>query len=565
MESKLKFLSSFKETLEAIQDEIVHLEAPADVVVDVAGQTLILQALYNAVGDAVDVYAAAKFHGWDWLLNKSKFPGTLPKRIANVYYKLYKVKLSPDTISKIGEIAKRYTPKEELIVLDIDFTKDINWHAGAFGDWGSCFWGGRDTAKKLISENGFAMRLWHADKNTAMNLACNYNGSSSAMRYYRDFIAAGDNHKANMYGYSRCWVAPDLPVTGVAMLFNSYPGNVSLITQARALALLFGLTYRQMGMSHTSDVMYINNSIGYAVGPADLLEQIRTSSERITIRWSPVYRYTCSMCGDTLEYENYQNEWFVDGHTYTHLCDKCVPHDQCNWCNDYTFSPTSVTMIDDIYTNMETGTWRRLRLNNPTIDGLVNAGYSLYHNVVDAKMCPACYQRVTVSRCRVCGERLRYSNNVFPYHMPQGDNPEMMLPSLATQHASEVTRGPICLGCAAELLGVTLNENKQDRFPQPEVTRYEPIQILNGYVVGSPEFQNWITELEYKRMVKVAKAAKPKTTKPKTRQGTVEDLLSRETIAKLETKTEWLILEHDADHPVEYIFEEPEAQDDDQA
>jgi hypothetical protein len=46
----------------------------------------------------------------------------------------------------------------------IELSSDVNWKSGDFGDSGSCLWGGRTGARKMISINGAAVKVYDTER-----------------------------------------------------------------------------------------------------------------------------------------------------------------------------------------------------------------------------------------------------------------------------------------------------------------------------------------------------------------------------------------------------------------
>ncbi len=163
--------------------------------------------------------------------------GTLPKRIAK-FFASCGVKLKPDSLGMIGDLARSYCPKSHKYRYDVVTNGGFDWNSGDFGDHGSCYWGCHSKCRHQLrsQHNAFALR-WY------------------------DVTASADNPR----GVGRCWVVVQ---DGVAFLFNYY-GPDSLLTAARMLATECKGLYHEVRLScnsGTSD-FYLNGSgNGYSVG-----------------------------------------------------------------------------------------------------------------------------------------------------------------------------------------------------------------------------------------------------------------------------------------------------------
>lgn len=161
--------------------------------------------------------------------------GTLPKRIAK-FFAASGVKLKPDSLGMIGDLARSYCPKSHKYRYDVVCNGGFDWDSGDFGDHGSCYWGCHAKCRHQLQSqhNAFALR-WYEVGNT-------------------------DNR-----GVGRCWIVVQ---DGVAFLFNYY-GPDSLLTAARMLATECKGLYHECRLScnsGTSD-FYLNGSgNGYSVG-----------------------------------------------------------------------------------------------------------------------------------------------------------------------------------------------------------------------------------------------------------------------------------------------------------
>jgi uncharacterized Zn finger protein (UPF0148 family) len=165
--------------------------------------------------------------------------GTLPKRMQAHVYKSRGLRLTTEQVSNIGNIAKRHTATAQTYVFD--FTKTIDWHAGDFGDDGSCFWGDKSGAKQMIEENGFAVRFYHKRN------------------------SGGGEERGNLRGYARAWLAPISE--NRLIVFNGY-GETSL-TIARVLSVRFACGYKRISLLNNGTdggCLWINGGSSYLLG-----------------------------------------------------------------------------------------------------------------------------------------------------------------------------------------------------------------------------------------------------------------------------------------------------------
>jgi len=212
-----------------------------------------------------------------WMEKKG---GTLPKRIGSYLAKQCKAKLKeiddtqgltdddrarlrdntkashtikPETLARIGDIAREKCPKTTDYVMEVIQGK-YDWRSGDFGDSGSCYWGGRESARYQLEtqHNAFAVRFYQCDDE------------------------ARKGKSLSSVGVGRCWIVVR---DGVACLFNAY-GPTQLLTIARILAAKAGGTYKNIGCLSNEEsydgTLYINGEKGVGVtnGKTDISEEI---------------------------------------------------------------------------------------------------------------------------------------------------------------------------------------------------------------------------------------------------------------------------------------------------
>ena len=147
-----------------------------------------------------------------WMTNK----GAFPKRVASYMYKTYNVRLSSQVMRSIGNTAQQNSTQGELI---FDFTRQILWPAGAFGDGGSCFWTDYNGARIAMMRAGIG-----------------------AIRIY------GSSIRPRLKGVGRAWFFPHKEHF---VLFNAY-GPLQARSMANFLGQLFGdYKYTPVHIGHT--------------------------------------------------------------------------------------------------------------------------------------------------------------------------------------------------------------------------------------------------------------------------------------------------------------------------
>lgn len=173
-----------------------------------------------------------------WMTDK----GSFPKRIASYMYKTYNVKLSSQIMRSIGNTAQQNSTQGEVI---FDFTRQISWSAGAFGDDGSCFWTDYNGARIAMMRAGIG-----------------------AIRFYSPLTGRA----TIMRGQSRAWFFPH---EEHFVLFNAY-GFMQARSIANFLGQLFGghkytpihighTHYDPTNQSYTNTYRLYLNSDGYII------------------------------------------------------------------------------------------------------------------------------------------------------------------------------------------------------------------------------------------------------------------------------------------------------------
>jgi len=322
-------------------------------------------------------YSANEFRaaiGTDWTVTgKHPYVGTMPKRIAKWFYKVRAYNLSEDMISEIGNIGSRYLDKKSEF--DIDFTQTFEWKDGDFGDSGSCFWGGRSTAKDMLVKAGaYAMRFYDTDSGR---------------------------------GIGRSWLMP-IENNSAYMLFNSY-GPYQIWTLARLLSHITGMPYKKVQLSNRGDccgVLYINSNMGMMLGSEELLD--KTTSYDFNLQDIRKPYCTCSRCSV---------EIYSSGEAYTandlRFCWDCfstIP--ACNYCGVRinTARNQHIEMVDTVV-SPDTYTFCSTRC-------IESAGYcscndchnyvwdsELVRTIGNNRVCPTCVENY--QSCEACNGRTR--------------------------------------------------------------------------------------------------------------------------------------------------------------
>lgn len=243
---------------------------------------------------ATRVYLPPLPHNWEWqwLVERGKYRGNFPKRVASYYWKGYALKFPNKVIESLGNLARKYT--EDNHVYQFDFVNRFDWTAGEFGDRSSCFMYPHSTPLAILEENG-----------------------ALAIRFYD---AAGK-------GFARAWIAP---VRGEQyVVFNGYgfPSHSTMII-ARVLAQFLNLPFSHIDLSNhslESGTLYINGGAGYWVG------QDALSRTFYDLGWGDDETDYCEVCGEPIA----QDEIYR-GLGDEYLCESCFNehYDYCGHCGE---------------------------------------------------------------------------------------------------------------------------------------------------------------------------------------------------------------------------------------
>lgn len=210
--------------------------------------------------------------------------GTLPKRLANYYYKNCSIKVDLKFLEAVGNIAK--SNSEEGVEYHVDFTRNFGWSAGDFGDPGSCFWRTNAGAKEMIQEHsGFAIRTWSEERTGS-----DFNVTDNKKKYYGQGRAwvIPMNYNAEHLQYS---AAMSVEMADGFLLFNGY--GVDSLRMARLFSIHLGCTYRKVAnLTNNGDAygtLYLNGGMGFLIGPMSFVGNVREGL-KIDLDWTDVNR-----------------------------------------------------------------------------------------------------------------------------------------------------------------------------------------------------------------------------------------------------------------------------------
>jgi hypothetical protein len=240
---------------------------------------------------------------WVWVLPSGEYRGTMPKRVAQYYYKAHSLKVPSGLLSEIGNIARAHSA--DPVLYDFEIVDSFDWYAGQFGDVSSCFWGGRSGAREMIANNG-----------------------GRAIRFYQS---------GTQIGMARAWL---VPVQAVHILFNGYglAGNATLKI-ARIFADWRGEVYKHIELTNSGSdggTLFINGGKGYVIGAVDLID----AYDSYDFQWDDVNTVLCASCDDLTHEDNvttgpdglsYCNSCFSELFAYCDICHRDRWRDEMNY------------------------------------------------------------------------------------------------------------------------------------------------------------------------------------------------------------------------------------------
>lgn len=179
--------------------------------------------------------------------------GNFPKRLSRYAYKEHGLKVSPDLMTVIGNVARDHSAAVDHY---IELTRDLNLPASEFVHNGSCWWSSYSNSRCALKTNGgFALRT--------------YRGDSGGRPQGRAWVMP--LKRSGTHGLTPTYNTED-PLA--YMVFNGY-GDLNGYTPARILSYMMGATYKKMGFTHSR--MYINSG-GYLVAPQDVIQSFVDNS-----------------------------------------------------------------------------------------------------------------------------------------------------------------------------------------------------------------------------------------------------------------------------------------------
>ena len=217
------------------QNERLTVDLPKGTI-DEAGMDRIKRMVWEEIHDkGIDYYthldAVLQEVGTQWQGKRGNFT----RRLSSALFKAHKIKLTPETISEIGNLARQHSSSASS--WKIEFTRDLNMSAGDFCHDDSCWWGGYFASRCALKNwGGLGMRSFDGDSSWPT-------GRVWVMPLRKENLRLVPTH--------------DTLGADAYVVFNAY-GELSGYIAARIVAHLTGMTYKKVGMS--AQVMYVNNN-----------------------------------------------------------------------------------------------------------------------------------------------------------------------------------------------------------------------------------------------------------------------------------------------------------------
>lgn len=418
-----------------VYNELQTLEVPQSELSD-EGQTLILNEIeyHNNIPPRLLLAGLPEDWTWEWKAAHGTYAGTLSKRLQSFVFKKFQGKLSEETVTRIGNLASEHTLNANTFIFDFD--QSLEWHAGDYGDEGSCFWSQKVWSLPMLHHFGaFALRLY-APQTSPLKPP---QGMGRALVLPWSHLS----EKGRAVGDPDCL----LVFNGYGQFSDKYRnaqgkryGTMQVLDYARLLAMFLGVSYERVTLTingSTDDPIYINNGGNcILVAPADYTPAWKArgrpgekSYTRFKVDWpsSEMAKFLqkCSHCGKNIAVD-------VPIGGYSH--GQRVPQDGNLYCDDCyrkMFSPCYVCGLE-LYTR------NRAHVGAPLLDR--HGGIYLCDE----------HTRTEAFRCPYCGDTFHNSEKMY-FHVPNLDEP-WKAPERVLVCRNCIARQQlvVCVGCTRE-------------------------------------------------------------------------------------------------------------------
>lgn len=177
--------------------------------------------------------------GDTWLGEKGNFT----RRLSRVIYSNHKVKIPKETLTEIGNLARRYS--SDTSEWNVEFTRNLNLPPEEFAHEESCWWGSYFYSRcSLKNWGGLAIRTFEPTEPNEYATDTSWVSGRAWVQPMRkvgigDLIPTHDTLTADAY-----------------IVFNGY-GDLEGAKPARIIGHLTGKTYRKI--NYSADQQYVNN------------------------------------------------------------------------------------------------------------------------------------------------------------------------------------------------------------------------------------------------------------------------------------------------------------------
>lgn len=183
--------------------------------------------------------------------------GNFTKRLSRHAYQTYGLKITPEILSQIGNIASDHS---RAIDFAIETTRNLNMSAEDFYHEDSCWWQSYSESRCALKTNGgFGLRTF-GDYDTVKGRAW-----VMPMRLddTRGLVPTFETQEPDAF-----------------VVFNGY-GDLSGYSAARIVAHMAGMTYRKINFACSP--MYVNGDSGYIVAPEEIAEDFTDGSLSLSV------------------------------------------------------------------------------------------------------------------------------------------------------------------------------------------------------------------------------------------------------------------------------------------
>lgn len=196
--------------------------------------------------------------------------GNFTKRLSRFAYKEHGIKVDPEVISRVGNIARDHS-------LPVDFalevTRDLNLPREDFVHEESCWWTDYYQSRCALKTNGgFGLRTFRDGYNEDVPMG---------RAWVMPLKLAGSDGLNTHLPTDRLMATFNTETPAAFVVFNGY-GDLEGYAPARLMAHMAGMTYRKVGFS--CEPMYVNNDSAYLVAPEEIASRYTDGSLCLSVQ-----------------------------------------------------------------------------------------------------------------------------------------------------------------------------------------------------------------------------------------------------------------------------------------